>query len=96
VPVHLNAHRHESGTEAQMSCVGMVFAPVAKSGSGATYLECGANIGRAAWMNHGDIRQMGPCGRGRVTSMSDRTCRRPAVATSMEVLLGSVRALQSE
>jgi hypothetical protein len=48
-----------------MACVCPVLAPVTQSGSSASRLGGGSNVGRAARLNHGDIQQGGTMGRGK-------------------------------
>jgi hypothetical protein len=64
VPVRLNAGRHKGVAGVQMARIRPILAPVTQSGSAASHLGGGGNVGRAATMNHGDIRQGGTMSRG--------------------------------
>jgi hypothetical protein len=65
VPVRLDAGRHKGQTRVQMAGMRPVLIPVTQSGSGASRVGGGGNVGRAARMNHGDIQQGGTLGRGK-------------------------------
>jgi hypothetical protein len=64
VSIRLDAGRHKGVTGVQMACMRPVLAPVIQSGIGASRLEAGGNLGRAAEMRHRDIQQGGIMRRG--------------------------------
>jgi hypothetical protein len=65
VPVRLDAGRHKGVARVHMAGMRPVLIPVTQSGSGASRLGGGGNVGRAARMNHEDIQQGGTMGRGK-------------------------------
>jgi hypothetical protein len=65
VPIRLDAGRHKGVARVQMAGMRPVLIPVSNSGSSASRLRSGGNVGRAARMNHGDIQQGGTMGRGK-------------------------------
>jgi hypothetical protein len=67
VPVSLDAGRYKGVAQVQMASMRPVLIPVTQSGSSAFHLKGSGNVGRAAWMNHGDILQSGTMSGGRVT-----------------------------
>jgi hypothetical protein len=65
LPGRLDGGGHKGVTGVQMARMPPVSAPITQSGSSASRLGGGGNVGRAARMNHGDIQQGGTVGQGR-------------------------------
>jgi hypothetical protein len=65
VPVLLDVGRHKSVHRVQMARMRPVGVPVTQSGSSASRLRGGGNVGRAAWTNPRDIQQGGTVGVGK-------------------------------
>jgi hypothetical protein len=57
VPVRLDAGTHKGMTEVPMACMCLALAPVTQSGSSASRLGCGGNMGRETTVDHRDIQQ---------------------------------------
>jgi hypothetical protein len=77
VSVRLDAGRHKGVAGVQMAGMRPVLIPVTQSGSIASRLGGGGNVGRAARMNHEDVQQAGTMGRGK-GHLTVRTCPLPA------------------